>query len=279
MMRPLLPGLLVLLTACGENRTIPTREAYVAPSVAPLSCVPNLDGRIEASELQATLDNPVRYLANPAGSSRPVSIPGAVNAQGNRVWDLATDYADDQVATLEARGVAGHWFAASFPTGQFVSALDLGGTTLGVYVNDGETLSLLGYASREQSPATGKTLVVYQQPVALFRFPLEVGKQWVSVGNVANATVRGLPFFSRDTYAVKVDAAGQLDLPDITFSQALRVRTTTTIELPSGPSNPVIRRQVGWVFECFGEVARATAAEGEQSDDFTTTTELRRLGF
>lgn len=277
MTRVLVLTAVVVFTACGENRTIPTREAYTAPQLAPLECVPNLDGRVDVSELKAALGVPVHYLASPSGAQRPVSIPGSTNSQGQRVWDLSTDYADDRVATLEASAVSGHWFAASFPTGQFVSPLDLGGTILGVYVNDGSDLSLLGYASREEAPAAGKTLVVYSQPVAIFRFPLEAGKQWVSVGQVVNATVRGLPYAGRDTYQVRVDATGQLQLPDVTFTQALRVRTTTTIEPAVGAS--IVRRQVGWVFECFGEVARATAADGEQNDDFTLTSELRRLGL
>lgn len=277
MMKALAPAALVLLLACGENRTIPTRDPYTAPTLAPLECVPNLDGKIDADELQAALGVPARYLANPAGTSRPVALDGATNAQGQRVWDLATDYADDRVATLEAKALAGHWFAASFPGGQFVSPLDLGGTTLGVYAHDGSALLLLGYASPEENPAAGKTLVVYTAPVAIFRFPLEVGRQWVSVGEVRNATLRGLPFAGRDTYQVRVDAAGQVELPDVTFTQALRVRTTTTIEPAVGTS--IVRRQVGWVFECFGEVARATAADGEQNDDFTLTSELRRLGL
>lgn len=268
---------LLLLAACGENRTIPTRESYVAPTVAPLECVPNLDGRIDATELKAAIGVPVHYLASPPGTARPVTIPGAISSSGQRVWDLSNDYADDRVATLQASTVAGHWFAPSFPNGQFVAALDLGGTTLGVYLNDGSDLFLLGYASREEAPTVGKTLVVYSQPVAIFRFPLEAGKQWVSVGQVSNAVLRGLPFAGRDTYQVRVDAVGQLELPDVTFTQALRVRTTATIEPAIGPT--IIRRQVGWVFECFGEVARATAPDNEMNDDFTTTAELRRLGL
>ncbi len=267
----------VVLTACGENRTFPTKDAYVAPTVAPLECVPNLDGRIDAAELKAAIGIPVHYLASPPGASRPVSIAGGTNPAGQRVWDLSIDYADDRVATLSASLVTSHWFAASFPTGQFVSALDLGGTTLGVYRNDGNDLLLLGYASAEQMPSTGKTLVIYTQPVAIFRFPLEAGKQWISVGQVTNATLRGLPFAGRDTYQVRVDAVGQLELPDVTFTQALRVRTTATIEPAIG--NAIVRRQVGWVFECFGEVARATAADNDVNDDFTTTAELRRLGL
>ena len=276
MNRSITVGLLIL-TACGENRTIPPKEAYVAPTVAPLECVPNLDGRIDASELKAAIGIPVHYLASPPGAGRPVSIAGTTNSAGQRVWDLSNDYADDRVATLFASNVAGQWFAASFPTGQFTSPLDLGGTTMGVYRNDGADLFLLGYASREEAPMLGKTLVVYSQPVAIFRFPLEPGKQWVSVGQVVNGLVRGLPFAGRDTYQVRVDASGQLELPDVTFTQALRVRTTTTIEPAIG--NSIVRRQVGWVFECFGEVARATAPDNEMTDDFTTTAELRRLGL
>lgn len=267
----------LLLTACGENRTIPTKEAYVPAAVAPLQCVPNLDGRIEASELQAAIGIPVHYLASPPGIARPVSISGATNSAGQRVWDLSNDYADDRVATLSASNVSEHWFAPNFPTGQFASPLDLGGTTMGVYRSDGADLFLLGYASREEAPVLGKTLVVYSQPVAIFRFPLETGKQWISVGQVVNGLVRGLPFAGRDTYQVRVDAAGQLELPDVTFTQALRVRTTATIEPAIG--NTIVRRQVGWVFECFGEVARATAPDNEMNDDFTTTAELRRLGL
>ena len=277
MMRSIFFTSLLLLTACGENRTIPPKEAYVAPAVAPLECIPNLDGRVDASELKAAIGVPVHYLASPPGTSRPVTIAGATNSAGQRVWDLSNDYADDRLATLSASVVAGHWFSPSFPTGQFVAALDLGGTTQGVYLNDGADLFLLGYASSEEAPTTGKTLVVYAQPVAIFRFPLENGKQWVSVGQVTNATVRGLPFAGRDTYQVRVDAVGQLELPDVTFTQALRVRTTTTIEPAIG--NAIVRRQVGWVFECFGEVARATAPDNEMNDDFTTTAELRRLGL
>lgn len=276
-MRALLVLALAVLAACGPNRTYPERDAFQPASVQPLSCVPNLDGVIDASELQTAFGVPVSYLANPAGSTRPVDVVGAVNPQGQRVWDFGVDYADDQVAKLSASAPAGKWYAASFPAAQFVAALDLSGRVEGVYVNDGSNLLLLGYASREEAPPEGKTLVVYTQPVAIFRFPLEVPKEWVSVGEVRNATVRGLPYAGRDTYTVKVDAGGRLELPDLAFTQALRVRTTTLIEPSVGAS--IVRRQVGFVFECFGEVARATAPDGQPNDDFTTAAELRRLGL
>lgn len=276
-MTPRALPLLLLLAACGENRTFPTRDAYTAPTLEPLSCVPNLDGKIDVGELQAALGIPVRYLVNPAGSSRPVNVAGATTTAGTRDWDLATDYADDQVATVQAEALGAQWFASHFAGGQWVAPLDLGGRTLGVYSQDTEALSLHGYASPEEAAPEGKTLVVYAAPVALYRFPLEVGKSWVAVGTVSNATLRGIPYAGRDTYQMKVDAAGQLELPDLSFTQVLRVRTTTTIEAAVGQS--VTRRQVGWLFECYGEVARAAAPDGETADDFTQAAELRRLGF
>lgn len=276
-MRSLVITALLFGSACGDNLTYPERDAYVGQEAAPLECVPNLDGRIDATELRAAIGVPLRYLASPPGASRAVNLVGETNTQNQRVWDLSADYADDRVAKIEASAVTSHWFAGSFPAGQWAAPLDLGGSIIGVYAHDGSNVLLLGYATRDESPATGKTLVVYSQPIAVYRFPLEVGKTWISVGNVVNATVQGLPFAGRDTYEFKVESAGRLELPDVTFTQALRVRTTTTIEPAVGPV--ITRRQTGWVFECFGEVARATAVDGEDANDFTTTSELRRLGL
>lgn len=277
-MRPLATAtLLVAAVACGPNRTWPERADYVAADAQPLECVPNLDGRIDASELRAAIGVPVSFLVSPAAVHRSVDVVGKTTPEGQRVWDLAVDYADDQVARVAASAVIGKWYAASFPGGQFVTPMDPAGTIEAVYANDGQQLLLLGYASAVESPPGGQTLVTYGQPVALYRFPLQVGAQWVSVGEVRNATVRGLPYAGRDTYAVSIDGAGRLELPDVTFTQVLRARTRLSIEPAVGVS--LIRRQVSWLFECFGEVARAASVDNETQDDFTTTSELRRLGF
>ena len=55
-----------------------------------------------------------------------------------------------------------------------------------------------------------------------------------------------------------------------------RVRTHVTVQPTAGQSQS--RRQVSFVFECFGEVARATSANGEMEENFTQAAELRRLG-
>ena len=275
-MRPLL-ALALLALACGENRTFPQKAAYQPEAVTPLACLPNLDGKIEAGELKAALDVPESLVVSPAGVRRTVDLVGTVDAQGRRTWDFATDYADDQLARISASALTGKWFAASFPNGQYVAPVDLGGGLLGVYAADGASLLLLGIASSKEAPPEGKTLLVYTAPVAAHRYPLEVGKSWISAGVVQNGLIRGLPYAGRDTYQVSVDAAGRLELTDLTFTQALRVRTRVTVEPAVGAS--VSRRQVSWFFECFGEVARASSVDNEPLEDFTTTAELRRLGF
>ncbi len=266
-----------LVAACGENRTYPTKATYEPAAVTPLSCVPNLDGKIDATELQAALDVPESLVVSPAGIRRSVALAGATDGLGRRVWDFAVDYADDQVARISATALTGKWFAASFPNGQYVAPIDLGAGLLGVYSADGSNLFLHGIASVAAMPAEQKTLLVYNAPVAIHRYPLEVGKTWVSVGVVQNGTIRGLPYAGRDTYQVNVDASGRLELTDLTFTQALRIRTRVTVEPAVGAS--VTRRQVSFFFECFGEVARASSLDNEPLEDFTTTAELRRLGL
>jgi hypothetical protein len=39
------------------------------------------------------------------------------------------------------------------------------------------------------------------------------------------------------------------------------------------------QRQVGFLFECLGEVTRATSKLNEPDENFTTASELRRLGL
>ncbi len=276
-MRALLSIVCLVASACGPNRTYPDRAAYPAPEAQPLPCLPNLDGRIDAVELPVALGVPETLLVSPPGERRAVDLVGGTDAQGHRVWDLGADAATDRVAKVSASAPAGWWFASSFPTAQFVSPLDVGGAIQGVYSKDDTAVLLLGYASTSQSAPEGKTLVVYSAPVAAYRFPLAPGKTWVSVGEVKNATVRGLPYAGKDTYTITAASMGELVLPDLSFTQALRLETVLTIEPAVGAS--VLRRQSSFVFECFGEVARATSLDGETKDDFTTTSELRRLGF
>jgi hypothetical protein len=63
----------------------------------------------------------------------------------------------------------------------------------------------------------------------------------------------------------------------VSFTQVHRISTRVTVQPSSGPA--VTRRSVSFVFECFGEVARATSRDGEAASDFRVAQEVRRLGL
>lgn len=270
--------LLLVLASCEANQTHPENtNPYEAGTVAPLSCVPNLDGVIESSELQPALGLAAKYTVSPAGRSRPVDLVGTVDSSGQRVWDWGASYAGNQVATIEASTLQGKWYASSFPNGQFVTPFDAGDTLEAVYSQDDSGLYIQGLASTEESPPQGKTLWVYDSPVTLYELPLKPGTTWTKMGVIRNGVVQGLPYAATDVYQGSDVDTGQLILPDFTFTQAHRLEFVVTTTLSAG-GNPVVTRQDSFLFECAGEVGRATSAQGETSNDFTTAAEVRRLG-
>lgn len=271
----------IALVSCQENETpFPEKSPYAATAPAALPCVPNLDGKIEAKELAPQIGITATYLVSPAGKERTVDLSGRTSAAGKLVWQLGVDYADDQVARIAAQLLDGKWYAPSFAgfvENAFVAPIDAGGTTEGVYTYDDSGIYLHGVASAAENPPEGKTLLVYSAPVRLYQFPLAPGAAWSSTAEVKNGTLRGLPYAGRDTYEMKVDAAGELGLPDFVLAQALRIRTFVRIVPAAGQETT--QRQTSFVFECLGEVARATSRLNEPDEGFTTASELRRLGL
>jgi hypothetical protein len=273
--------LVALCASCSDNETPPPQHAAYdgGATSAALSCVPNLDGKIDANELVPQIGIPATYLVSPEGKTRAVDVVGQTNAQGQLSWAFGADFADDQVARLAAQKIDGKWYASSFASGSnpVVVAIDVADRTEGVYTHDDQGFFLHGIASTTEAPPEGKTLLIYTTPVMIYRFPLEPGAAWTSTGDVQNGVFDGLPFASHDTYEIKVDGAGTLGLPDFVLTQALRVRTNITIAPSAGQTTT--QRQVGFVFECLGEAARATSALNEPDEDFTTAIEVRRLGL
>ena len=161
--------------------------------------------------------------------------------------------------------------------GAFVTPFDAGGTVDNIARQTDQSLLLLGVASDDQSPAEGQTLLIYDNPVEILRFPIQPGTEFVSTGVVQNGTLRGLPYAGKDVYEVRVDAEGSVVLPSLWFQQAFRVRTKVTVQPAVGASTS--RRQVSYFSECFAEVVRATSLPDEPNEDFTTAAELRRIGF
>ena len=269
---------MLALVGCSDNLTLPPeRQPFQAAEPAPLECVPNLDQQITSDELLVGFDVPVAYRINPQDEPRPVDLVGLVDQDGVQVWDFSSDDASDEELRIAAENPVSKWYAASFPDADFVAALDASARIDGVYRRTDSGVFLLGYASTEEAPPEGKTLVVYDSPVALYQLPLTDGSEWVSVGEIRNATVRDLPYAGRDVYTVRVDGLGELWLPELQFDEVLRIRTDLAIEPSIGEG--LTRKQVSYVFECFGEVARVVSADDESEEDFDRAVELRRLGI
>lgn len=268
---------LVAIAGCGPNRTHPMRLPWDADAaVPPLDCVPNLDGQIEAMELEPSIGTPVSFLVSPAGEERPVDLVGMPIDDGETRWDLGADYGTDRVARTEALDPSVAWYAPDFPTAEVAVPTDPSGAVDALYRLDDGGFYLLGLASHEMDPAEGRTLLPYATPILLFQLPLTPGREWISTADVSG-TLRGLPYAGRDTYESHVPAMGELVLPDLTFTQAMRVATRVTISPTAGA--PVVRRQSTFVFECFGQVASVSARDGDDVEDFTIAAEMRRFGL
>jgi hypothetical protein len=254
---------LILLAACGVNQT-----PQPLPSPELPACVPDRDGTITAAELPIAVGVTAPYYS---GTSRTVDLVGA-----SGVWNLSDERPDDTVVEVGPVALGTQWYAASFPEGQFV--VDAGSGLDGVFHQDDQALWLDGTASQEPMPAAGKTLVRYADPIAVLRFPVVDGDSYATTGTIADGTIAGLPFIGTDQLEVDVTGSGRLDLPYVRFSPVLRVRTHV-VRAPSTGTPVVGRRTTIFLFECFGEVARAESKQDEANPDFTNAAYLRRFAL
>lgn len=264
---------LAALAACGENLTPP---AGADAGGGTFGCVPDLDGRITADEMPVTLELAADYYVSPDGTT--VDLAGTVDGSGRRVWDFSRESPTDERVAIAAQPLGPQWYAGRMAAGQFVVPALAAGELDGVYSRDDSALWLHGLATAEQDPPGGRTILVYDQPVPLLRFPIADGDSFTAVGTVSGGTLDGLPYNGTDTYEVAADAVGRLEVPSLTFTQAHRVRTRVEVA-PAAGGVTATRRQVSFFFECFGEVTRATSRVGEPNADFMTAAELRRFAL
>lgn len=265
------------VAACGDNETPPSKLGnYVGATPAGLSCLPNLDGKIDANELAPAIGVTANYITSPANQTRPVDLVGG-QQDGKTTWTFNQTDPDAKLAAIVAVPLKGKWYESSFADlpDAFVIPVDAGDTSEGVYTHDSVSFALHGVASTQDG--ANKTLLVYTTPIALYQFPLTVGLNYTVTGEITNGTFQGLPFAGRTTYEVKVTAAGEVLLPQYDIQQALKVTTKITNEPSAGITT--ITRQTSFLTECIGEVVRATSQLGEPNEDFTTAAEIRRLGL
>ena len=253
---------LIFLAACSTNATPQPEPVPVLPN-----CVPNRDGAITADELPIALGATISYYA---GTGRSLLQTGTD-------WDLSAELPDDAVVAVGPVALHDQWYAASFPAGQFV--VDAGGSLDGIYHQDAQALWLDGTASQQEMPAAGKTLIVYSPPIAVLRFPVTTGDAFTTTVTLVNATINGLPFQGTDELEVDVAGEGKLHLPYVSFSPVLRVRTHVTRKASAGGVPSTGKRTTIWLFECFGEIARAESKQDETNPDFANAAYLRRFAL
>jgi hypothetical protein len=263
-MRTLVPTLLVI-AACESNLTPQPEPAPTLPD-----CVPTLDGTIAAAELPIALGATIDYYVASNATIDQVA--------SDSTWNLSQQTPDEQdaVASIGPVALDTQWYAGSFPSGEFV--VDAGSGIDGVYHQDDIALWLDGTASHDQMPAAGETLIVYAAPIAVLRFPIAAGQTFTSTGVLTSATIDGLPFIGMDQVAVDVVASGELELPYVDFSPTLEVQTLVT-RTPSTGSPVATARTTSFMFECFGEIARAESNTDEPNANFTTAAYLRRYAL
>jgi hypothetical protein len=277
---PVLAGtaaLATFATACGDNLSyVPNYSPYESPSTQ-ITCLPNRDGKLEASEMAPTFGAVAQFLVNPSGTTRPVSASGTVADTGARTWDFGDSYKDDRSFKVAAKKLDGLWYASKAGGATFATPFDAAGTLDAVYHIADDGLYLHGIVSAEEKPANGQTLLLYETPIRVFPFPLTPGAKWNVEGTIRNGVVAGQPYAGKDTYSSEDVALGRLILPDLTFTEAHAIRTTAVVTPAAGVATTT--RQIQYISECYGEVARAVAKTGDTNPDFSEAAELRRLGL
>jgi hypothetical protein len=257
--------LLFFFAACSANLTPQPMPLPALPS-----CTPDRDGTITAAELPIALGATLPYYVD---TNRDVNL---VAQSGT--WDFSYELPHPTVVALGPVALDQQWYAAQFPQGQF--AVDAGAGLDGIYHQDAQALWLDGTASHDPAPPAGKTLVRYQQPVAMLRFPITDGDAYSTTAPLvaATTTIDGLPFNGTDQIDVDVTGTGQLDVPYVDFSPVLRVRTHV-VRAPTTGTPTIGTRTTAFLFECFGEVAHADSKTDEPNPDFTTAATFRRFAL
>ena len=252
--------LIPLLAACGVNQT-------PAPDPEPTlpECTPNRDGVITEDELPIALGLRQSYYLSPANTH--VDLVG-----DDTGWRLDTESPNDTIIGVGPVALTDQWYAGQFPDGRFI--VDAGGGLDSIYHQDDAALWLDGTASQDPN----MTLAKYTEPVALLRFPLADGDNATTVAQLPAATIDGLPFIGTDTFTIDVTGREHLDVPYVDFSPVLRVRTQLARQA-TGTTTKITKRTTLFMFECFGEVARAESAPNEPDPDFTTAAYLRRFAL
>lgn len=244
--------------SCGPNTTpwAPQNEAEAV-------CHSNSDGFIDASEFSVRTGSGATY-----GVSEN---PGLSDSWYER-WIVPEDIVMEAYS-LEAQDIGAQWFAGFFPHAQWTIPTDKTSSLLGVYFKDANGFWLLGSASAQENPPQGKTLLIYDRPVPILRFPLEKGVQWEIQASIEDGVLQGLPFWGSHHYSISVIEVADLFWDDLTFQNTLRVHSDLTVAPDIGSGFSI--RQNSFFAPCMGEVLRLVSTLDEPEEDFTRVQTLQ----
>lgn len=232
------------------------------------SCTGNGDDVIEAAEARAVLGAALVYLVNSEGSHPVVDLEGTIES-GRRTWHFEREQAGDRRIEELVLDPTEHWFGAYFPGATHASVVPGFEAAVGVYGTSDEGIALLGIAS----VADESTLVTYDRPIHVARFPIQVGDGWTDEAH-ATGRVEHVAFNADESFTVEVDAAGVIRVPAGTFP-VVRVRT----EMDRHNSGPLDDHRISyaWIAECWGRVAYVGSESGERDPSFPEAAQYWRL--
>ncbi|NUP11248.1 MAG: hypothetical protein HOW73_34820 [Polyangiaceae bacterium] len=229
-------------------------------------CSPGHEGIVSRDEipLEAGLEAQFRVATDVTLSTAGSEVDGVLT------WDLSTALQGDHTTLLETLPLAGTWYEATFPGATYASRLSESEDLLGVFELSDEALLLRGVVSPEDG--LYRTELEYDPPVAVLKFPLQVGDTWTTDSTVSGyATgVYGVYF---ETYENSVDERGNVVTPFATFD-SLRVRVDLTRTVGALVTT---QKTFAFVTECFGTIATMNSQSGETDDEFSDLAEVRRL--
>lgn len=260
--------------SCGEDgqcNTDPDADAGPdagdqGPDAALSACGTTIDAFISRDELpmKAGLKADFRIASNAS-----FDTAGTSDSSG-RSWDLDRPLANDVDTEVELFSIAGSWYAESYPTASYAAQLSQSSELLGVFDLRDEGLYLLGVVSPD--PGVTRTELSYDPAVLLMPLPLSEGGSWETDSSISGVASGVVSFYS-ERYAGSADASGSLTTPFGNF-RVLRTRMdlTRTVGLLVTTT-----RQYSFVSECAGIVASIASEENEESVEFTSAAEIRRV--
>ncbi len=246
---------------CSENKTPFGPDSGIAPELT--SCIPNLDGVLTRAEIPTLLSTEVSYL-----------VSGATSVElGGGDIDFRAEYPGETKQGMTAEPIRSQWFANEFPADGIVVQLTGAGESFAILRSTESAILLLGIVSELEN----HTLLQYESPIDLYRFPLREGDAWQQESAVVG-TLASVPYNGSDRYSVEVGGLVSVALPHLRFTSARRIQTSITSD--SGAAGVVVvRQQLSLLSECFGEIARAVSQDNETESNFTTAAELWRFSL